>query len=148
VRQAQRSAVRKHCSTKVRDPLLWNDRQAAVNSTLFENAGHSSPIVLRGDEATFLTEGGTVLGLFPKSVYEERQFALRPGDCLLLTTDGVMEAANERDEEFCNGRVIASARAARSLGAEGIRSGILDDVTRFCDGNFHDDATLIVVTVD
>jgi sigma-B regulation protein RsbU (phosphoserine phosphatase) len=42
----------------------------------FENAGHSSPIVLRGDEANILTEGGTVLGLFPKSVYAERQFAL------------------------------------------------------------------------
>jgi sigma-B regulation protein RsbU (phosphoserine phosphatase) len=114
----------------------------------FENAGHSSPVVLRGDEATILTEGGTVLGLFPKSVYEERQFALRPGDCLLLTTDGVTEAANEHDEEFGNRRVIASARAARSLGAPGIRTRILDDVTRFCDGNFNDDATLIVVTVD
>ena len=52
----------------------------------FENAGHSSLIVLRGDEATILTEGGMVLGLFQKSFYEERQFALRPGDCLLLTT--------------------------------------------------------------
>jgi len=114
----------------------------------FENAGHSSPIVLRGDEATILTEGGTVLGLFPKSVYEDRQFALRPGDCLLLTTDGVTEAENEHFEEFSNERVIASARAARSLGAQGIRTRILEDVTRFCDGNFHDDATVIVVTVD
>jgi sigma-B regulation protein RsbU (phosphoserine phosphatase) len=114
----------------------------------FENAGHSSPIVLRGNEATILAEGGTVLGLFPKSVYEDRLFALRPGDCLLLTTDGVTEAENEHFEEFGNERVIASARAARSLGAQGIRTRILDDVTRFCDGNFHDDATVIVVTVD
>jgi phosphoserine phosphatase RsbU/P len=67
---------------------------------------------------------------------------------LLLTTDGVTEAANEHDEEFGNGRVIASARAARSLGAQDIRTRILEDVTRFCDGNCHDDATLIVVTVD
>ncbi len=114
----------------------------------FENAGHSSPIVLRGDEAKILTEGGTVLGLFPKSIYEERQFALNSGDCLLLTTDGVTEAANEHDQEFGNERVIAAARAARSLGAQGMRTRILDDVTRFCKGNFHDDATLIVVTVD
>lgn len=114
----------------------------------FENAGHSSPIVLRGDEAKILTEGGTVLGLFPKSIYEERQFALNSGDCLLLTTDGVTEAANEQDQEFGNERVIAAARAARSLGAQGMRTRILDDVTRFCKGNFHDDATLIVVTVD
>jgi len=114
----------------------------------FENAGHSSPIVLRGDEATILTEGGTVLGLFPKSAYQDREFALRPGDCLLLTTDGVTEAADELDEEFGSERVIASARAARSLGAQGIRTRILTDVTRFCSGNFHDDASLIVVTVD
>ena len=114
----------------------------------FENAGHCSPIVLRGEEATILTEGGMVLGLFPRSLYQERQFALRPGDCLLLTTDGITEAANEHDEEFGDERVIASARAARSLGAQGIRTRILDDVTRFCNGNFHDDATLIVVTVD
>jgi len=114
----------------------------------FENAGHSPPIVLRGDDATILTEGGTVLGLFPKSSYEERQFALQSGDCLLLTTDGVTEAANENDEEFGNEHVIASARAARSLGAQGIRTRILEDVTRFCEGNFQDDASLIVVTVE
>jgi serine phosphatase RsbU (regulator of sigma subunit) len=33
------------------------------------------------------------------SFYEERQFALRSGDCLLLTTDGVTEAADGHDEE-------------------------------------------------
>jgi len=114
----------------------------------FENAGHTPPIVLRGGEATILAEGGTVLGLFPKSAYEERQFALRPGDCLLLTTDGVTEAADAHDEEFGIERVIASARAARSLGAQGIRTRILDEVTHFCNGNFHYDASLIVVTVD
>jgi phosphoserine phosphatase RsbU/P len=114
----------------------------------FENAGHSSPIVLRGAEATILTGGSIVLGLFPKSLYEERQFALRPGDCLLLTTDGVTEATNAQDEEFGNQRVIASARTARGLGAHGIRTRILEEVTRFCNGHFHDDASLIVVTVD
>jgi len=44
--------------------------------------------------------------------------------------------------------VIASARAARNLGAQGIRTRILDDVTRFCDGNFNDDVSLMAATVD
>lgn len=114
----------------------------------FENAGHSPPIVLRGGEATMLTDGGSVLGLFPKATYEERQFQLQPGDCLLLTTDGVTEAADEHDEEFGNERVVASARAARGVGAQGIRTRILEDVTRFCKGNFHDDASLMVVAVE
>jgi sigma-B regulation protein RsbU (phosphoserine phosphatase) len=114
----------------------------------FENAGHTSAIVLRVEQATILTAGGTVLGLFENATYEERQFELRPDDCLLLTTDGVTEAADENDDEFGNERVIAAARAARSLGAQGIRTRILEDVTRFCRGNFHDDASLIVVTVE
>jgi sigma-B regulation protein RsbU (phosphoserine phosphatase) len=114
----------------------------------FENAGHCPPIILCGDATTLLTEGGTVLGLFPQAPYEERSFPLQSGDCLLLTTDGVTEAANEADEEFGAERVAASARAARGSGANGIRTRIFEDVSRFCGGNFHDDASLIVVTVD
>jgi len=114
----------------------------------FENAGHTPPIVLRGNSATELTEGSIVLGIFPRAEYEERSFILQSADCLLLTTDGVTEAANEGDEEFGAERVTASARAARGLGAHGIRTRILEDVTLFCNGNFHDDASLIVVTVD
>jgi sigma-B regulation protein RsbU (phosphoserine phosphatase) len=114
----------------------------------FENAGHCPPMVLRGDSTILLTEGGTVLGLFPDAHYEERTFSLQPGDCLLLTTDGVTEAANAGDEEFGAQRVAASALAALSLGANGIRTRVLEDVSRFCNGNFHDDASLIVVTVD
>jgi sigma-B regulation protein RsbU (phosphoserine phosphatase) len=114
----------------------------------FENAGHCPPIVLRGDSATMLTEGGTVLGPFPHAEYEDRRFPLQSADCLLLTTDGVTEAANQLDEEFGTDRVTASARAARGLGAHGIRTRILEDVTSFCNGNFHDDASLVVVTVD
>jgi len=114
----------------------------------FENAGHCPPIVLRGDSTTLLTEGGTVLGLFPHTQYEDRIFRLESGDCLLLTTDGVTEASNERDEEFGAERVAASARAARGLGANGIRTRILEDVSHFSNGNFNDDASLIAVTVD
>jgi hypothetical protein len=74
--------------------------------------------------------------------------SLQSGDCLLLTTDGVTEAADETDDEFGADRVTASARIARGQGAHGIRTRILEDVTQFCKGNFHDDASLMVVTVD
>ena len=128
--------------------LFYGVIDAKTLTMRFENAGHCPPIVLRGESATVLTEGGTVLGLFPNAQYEERSFALKSADCIVLTTDGVTEAANEDDEEFGAERVTASARAARSLGAQGIRTRILEDVSSFCNGNFHDDASLIVVTVD
>jgi sigma-B regulation protein RsbU (phosphoserine phosphatase) len=114
----------------------------------FENAGHCYPIVLRGESSIVLREGATVLGLFPDALYQERRFPLQSADCLLLTTDGVTEAADETDDQFGIERVTESARAARSLGAHGIRTRIIEDVTRFCNGNFQDDASLIVVTVE
>jgi sigma-B regulation protein RsbU (phosphoserine phosphatase) len=128
--------------------LFYGIVDSAALTLRFENAGHCPPMVLRGETTTLLTEGGTVLGLIPQSQYEERSFSLQSGDCLLLTTDGVTEAANEADEEFGAERVAASALAARCLGANGIRTRILEDVSRFCNGNFHDDASLIVLTVD
>ncbi len=128
--------------------LFYGVIDSETRTLRFENAGHCPPIVLRGDSTTLLTEGGTVLGIFPHAPYEDRSFALQSGDCLLLTTDGVTEAANEGDEDFGTERVAASALAARSLGANGIRTRILEDVSRFCNGKFHDDASLIVVTVD
>jgi sigma-B regulation protein RsbU (phosphoserine phosphatase) len=128
--------------------LFYGVIDSATLMLRFENAGHCPPIVLRGDATMLLTEGGTVLGLFPRAQYEERSFPLQSGDCLLLTTDGVTEAADEAGEEFGVERVAASARAARGLGANGVQARILEDVSRFCNGNFHDDASLIVLTVD
>lgn len=93
--------------------------------------------MLRDDTPTVLTEGGTVFGLFPHSVYEERQFALRSGDCLLLTTDGVTEATNDHDGESGNELVIASARAAPALGAQLIRTRILDGANRSQEDTVH-----------
>ena len=128
--------------------LFYGVIDSAALTLRFENAGHCPPIVLRAHATTLLTEGGTVLGLFPRAQYQERNFPLQSGDCLLLTTDGVTEAANQAGEEFGAERVAASARAALSLGANAIRARILQDVSSFCSGNFHDDASLVVVTVD
>jgi sigma-B regulation protein RsbU (phosphoserine phosphatase) len=116
----------------------------------YANAGHSQPILLRGDTTISLKGGGTVLGLFPHLVYDALTIGLLPGDCLLLTTDGITEAAHpdDLDDEFGEARLIACAQRFRNQGAHAIRSNILKEVTAFCDGHFQDDATLIVLTMD
>lgn len=75
----------------------------------YENAGHLPPLLLRSGSSSKLTEGGTVLGLFANAEYHDRVVALEPGDCLILTTDGVTEAADACDDEFGQGRVVAAA---------------------------------------
>jgi len=59
----------------------------------YVNAGHNPPVVVRQD-GTFerLTKGGMVLGISSDSEFETDSIVLRPGDLLLLYTDGLTEA--------------------------------------------------------
>jgi sigma-B regulation protein RsbU (phosphoserine phosphatase) len=57
------------------------------------NAGHPPPVLARpGERAIFLEEHGLILGMLPDTACEEMRRELRPGDVLVLYTDGVSEA--------------------------------------------------------
>lgn len=65
----------------------------------YANAGHDTPYVRRaagGIEE--LRARGMPLGLLPGMPYEEKEIVLRPGDTLLLYSDGLVEAHNSRRE--------------------------------------------------
>ncbi len=73
----------------------------------YTNAGHNFPILLDNKGNTQkLDRGGLVLGMLDSSVYEEETVHLKPGDLLLLYTDGATEASNERDEMFEEERLL------------------------------------------
>jgi hypothetical protein len=59
-------------------------------------AGHLPPVLVRGETAAELPlPGGVLLGMDPDAEYEEATQALRPGDTLLLFTDGLIERRGE-----------------------------------------------------
>jgi sigma-B regulation protein RsbU (phosphoserine phosphatase) len=115
----------------------------------YANAGHNPPL-LRGADGQVrpLDRGGTVLGLFRDSPYEQEVIGLRPGDRLLFFTDGLSEAANAAEEEFGEERLAAQLGAIGAAGAEEVKTGLLKAVSDFCGGAFRDDATLIVIQVE
>ncbi|ADW69861.1 PP2C family protein-serine/threonine phosphatase [Granulicella tundricola] len=115
----------------------------------YELAGHNSPILLRGKEVITLEGTGPVLGILPNATFEDHTIHLQPGDRLLLTTDGITEAFNPTndeggEEEFGESRVIAAAQSGQQT-AHAIRTNIMTAVTTFAAGNFHDDASLLIV---
>jgi sigma-B regulation protein RsbU (phosphoserine phosphatase) len=116
---------------------------------VFSNAGHNPPLLIR-TSGTFerLSEGGTVLGVFPDTGYEQGELPLEPGDRVLFYTDGITEARDAAGEEYGEEKLAAAALACRTDSAEAMKDALLADVNAFSGGHFEDDATLIVVGVD
>ena len=117
----------------------------------YVNAGHNPPCLLRcaADQSIEeLPAGGTVIGLFPQSSYEESAVDLRPGDVLIAFTDGVPEAQNPQEEEFGEERLKDLLRRSAHLPVGEIASMIASALKAWIDNAAqYDDLTFILVKV-
>jgi len=115
----------------------------------YTSAGHCAPILIRANgEVLRLEVGGAVLGVLPDWQYEQAEIALESGDRLLLFTDGVTEAANSREEEFGEERLIQLSSALRDRSAHELKNRVMQTVSSFTGGRAQDDATLVVAAVE
>jgi sigma-B regulation protein RsbU (phosphoserine phosphatase) len=120
----------------------------ATRALRYVNAGHNPPMVLRGNQFIRLTEGGTVVGLFPEFPFCEGFVRLEQGDVLVAFTDGISEAMNGADEEFEEERLMTAVRKMDGRTAAEMIGQILAEVDGFTAGaKQNDDMTLVVVRV-
>jgi serine phosphatase RsbU (regulator of sigma subunit) len=114
---------------------------------LYVNAGHNPPMLFRrGEPVRLLTQGGMLLGVRSQENYELGSIECRPGDTLLLYTDGVTEVFDPGDEEYGEERLrnLVSSRLDES--PEQILCSIENDVSTFQGGgDFQDDFTLLLM---
>jgi serine phosphatase RsbU (regulator of sigma subunit) len=109
------------------------------------NCGHLPGLLLRSDGTLErLDAASTVVGMFADWQCSISETELRPGDSLVFYTDGVVEAFNDREEEFGEERLIETLRRNRALPAPALAAAIVDDVQRFSAREQYDDITLIV----
>ena len=122
-----------------------------VKMTLtYVSAGHNPPFIIRkGTTDIFMLKArGVALGVVPDIELEEKEMALDSGDVVVLYTDGVTEAINDREEMFGQDRVIAIAEQTRNLPASEIIQQIKESVLEFSRGQPQfDDITLMVLKV-
>lgn len=111
-------------------------------------AGHNPPLLLHADRSvTWLTEGGTPLGVVADTRYRTATTRFAAGDVLVLYTDGVTEAESAATEElFGEPRLVEAVTAARDGSAAEILEAVLASLSAFSGGRPpSDDRTLVVV---
>jgi serine phosphatase RsbU (regulator of sigma subunit) len=111
------------------------------------NAGHPPPLLIHADGALEeLDQPDILLGILPNPTFTEHTVALRSGDTLVMTTDGVTEAraaAGLYGQEGLRRCIAAHA----GLRPQALANAIVDDVLRYVDSQVRDDIAVLVLRV-
>jgi serine phosphatase RsbU (regulator of sigma subunit) len=87
-----------------------------------------------------------LLGFSYDGEYEDTVIHLNKKDSLLLTTDGIIETRNNKEEQFGSKRLLERIQSLKN-GQNEIEE-IKEEITEFSGGNFDDDISLISITVN
>jgi sigma-B regulation protein RsbU (phosphoserine phosphatase) len=119
---------------------------SAMATFTYVNAGHNPPLVARTNGSVLkLADGGPVLGEFQDWSAAQGQINLAPGDRLAFYTDGITEATDSVGDEYGEMRLSEQLTRHREMSAGDLHARLLAEAVRFADGNFTDDATLLLI---
>jgi sigma-B regulation protein RsbU (phosphoserine phosphatase) len=119
-------------------------------------AGHTPLIAVSGGKSEVIVPQGMVLGLRLPGAHqrfdellEEHTQPVRRGDVIVLYTDGITEAMNERGDLFGDAALADVIAHHHALDAAGIRERVLREVRAFVGtAEPHDDMTMIVLKLN
>ncbi len=133
--------------------MFYGELEDTGNFT-YVNGGHCPPLVLTpGGDVFELKTGGPVLGPLPDAVYRRNYVNLRPGEVMVIFTDGVTEressegpADEDGRREFGREGLIDLVEGMLEKSAEDIACAIMAKVMEFGEQKpLQDDATVLVI---
>lgn len=116
---------------------------------LYANAGHNPPMFFNKSSKliSYLHPTGPLLGPAPNSRYETDSINFEKGDILVIFSDGITEAANNKYIFYEEKRLERVIRKHISKTAREIALEIIEDVEKFSteDAAYQDDKTVVVI---
>jgi sigma-B regulation protein RsbU (phosphoserine phosphatase) len=128
--------------------MFYAQYDSATLELTYANAGHNRPLLLRQGSriCSELDAEGLILGVREDPYFEERRVRLRPGDAVLLYTDGITEAQSREGEFFGADRLRAVFAEQSENAPQDIIDGVMANLRGFCGSKaFSDDVSLVVL---
>jgi sigma-B regulation protein RsbU (phosphoserine phosphatase) len=125
----------------------------AKRTGCYSAAGHPPLLLWHRATRTLikLNESGLLLGVRPTEEYAQTDFQLETGDRLLVYSDGMVEAANPKDEEFGEVRLAEFITTCQDLPVEEFAERLLNEVLAWpANGSTAtqaDDITIVVIDI-
>ena len=118
--------------------------EVASGRLVYVNAGHNRPLLVRQNGSMeVLGVGGTILGAFETGTWTEGTKDLRPGDTLLVFSDGISDTW--ADADLADQHLAKIVRAHADKSAATLEAAIFELIDREERKGPADDCTLLVV---
>jgi len=119
----------------------------ATGRMVYGQGGHNPPILVPAQgKPAYEPAGGMPLGVFEDAKFGERELQLKPGETLLVYTDGVTEAMNQAKDLFGEDRLEKAVTGVADLSPEKIAERVIEQVEGFVlEAERSDDITLLAI---
>ena len=123
---------------------LFNDRSRTIH---LANAGFPHALLASQGNLVPVDAGGIPLGLWPGTTYTTQTLRVEPDDLLVMCSDGLMEARDDRGEVFEASRLRLAIGDLAGRSAEQIAAGLTQSAIDFAGGDTRqeDDYTTVVL---
>ena len=128
--------------------VLYSVYDPQTKEFTYANGGHDSPLIIHADGSSTLLPltRGIALGVLPGLTYNQQTVTLKPGDTVILYTDGVTEAMNADGEQYGLNDLRDMFAQAPPKTSEDANKAIFDAVHEFAqDTPQSDDITCLVL---
>jgi sigma-B regulation protein RsbU (phosphoserine phosphatase) len=121
----------------------------------FVNAGHPPALIKPKNESNWLelksARGGNnpVLGVLSQPIYIQSAIRVNSGDCLVLYSDGLIEAYHKQKGFFTTSRLKDLLNQYPQTSTHRLKHIVIDEIRRFTGGSLkHDDVTIMIVKMN
>jgi hypothetical protein len=126
--------------------LLYMELSADSNKIRMVNAGHFPPYHIKSTQTIEFEKGAPALGIIPDTVFIENEVFMDTNEILLVYSDGLTEARNEKGAFYGEERLNKLSSEIYGLSAEEAGQKILNEVDVYMgEAAPNDDLSLVLI---